>query len=295
MHKSNWDDLRYVLAVAEHGSVNAAARAMGVNHATVLRRVSAFEEAHGHPVFDRSAQGYAVLPAQMDLIGAAREAAEAMGRVERMSRASLEGGRARIRVTSTDSLCTYLLPRTLPALVDSDVVMEIRSSNLHVELGRLRAEVTVRPAPGLPADLEGTCAAHLAIAAFAPATGDDGRWLGLSGPVSRVAAADWMAEHGADLDVAGAADSFLVLHQMVAAGAGRAFLPAFLGRDDPRLVPLEQVPGFSVPIWVASQSELADLPRLSRIRRRLCDAIGQEAEWLAGRAPCPGLPAAISG
>ena len=44
MHSSNWDNLRYVLTVAEHGSLSAAARALGVNHATVLRRVSAFEE-----------------------------------------------------------------------------------------------------------------------------------------------------------------------------------------------------------------------------------------------------------
>ncbi len=40
-----WDDLRYVLAVAEHGGLAAAARALGVNHTTVLRRVNAFEEA----------------------------------------------------------------------------------------------------------------------------------------------------------------------------------------------------------------------------------------------------------
>src|SRR5690606_27063288 len=35
MHRENWDDLRYVLAVAEAGSVSGAARALGVNHATV--------------------------------------------------------------------------------------------------------------------------------------------------------------------------------------------------------------------------------------------------------------------
>ena len=37
-----WDDLRYVLAVAESGSLAAAARALGVNHTTVLRRVTGF-------------------------------------------------------------------------------------------------------------------------------------------------------------------------------------------------------------------------------------------------------------
>ena len=47
MHKLNWDDLRYVLAVADTGSVNAAAKVLGVNHATVLRRIASFEETCG--------------------------------------------------------------------------------------------------------------------------------------------------------------------------------------------------------------------------------------------------------
>ena len=46
MTRANWDDLRYVLAVVEEGSVSAAARVLGVNHATVLRRIAAVIRAH---------------------------------------------------------------------------------------------------------------------------------------------------------------------------------------------------------------------------------------------------------
>ncbi len=62
MHSDNWDDLRYVLAVAETGSVSGAARRLGVNHATVLRHVAAYEARHGIELFDKSARGYAVSP-----------------------------------------------------------------------------------------------------------------------------------------------------------------------------------------------------------------------------------------
>ena len=60
MHSTNWDNLRFVLSVANHGSVSAAARALGVNHATVLRRVAAFEEDHGGAVFEKTATGYRI-------------------------------------------------------------------------------------------------------------------------------------------------------------------------------------------------------------------------------------------
>jgi Bacterial regulatory helix-turn-helix protein, lysR family len=36
----DWDDIRYFLAVSRGGSVRAAAKSLGVNHATVLRRIS---------------------------------------------------------------------------------------------------------------------------------------------------------------------------------------------------------------------------------------------------------------
>ncbi|TBZ99706.1 LysR family transcriptional regulator [Rhizobium leguminosarum bv. viciae] len=54
----DWNDLRCVLAVAEHGGLAAAARALGVNHTTVLRRVNAFEEAQGLRLFERLPTGW---------------------------------------------------------------------------------------------------------------------------------------------------------------------------------------------------------------------------------------------
>ncbi|MCJ8149490.1 MULTISPECIES: LysR family transcriptional regulator [Shinella] len=41
----NWDDVRMFLAVARTGQILAASRRLGVNHATLSRRVSALEEA----------------------------------------------------------------------------------------------------------------------------------------------------------------------------------------------------------------------------------------------------------
>ena len=58
MHKLKWGELAYVLAVAQHGSAAAAARALGVNHATVIRRVRAFEKAQKLRIFDHLASGY---------------------------------------------------------------------------------------------------------------------------------------------------------------------------------------------------------------------------------------------
>ena len=70
MHNSDWNDIRFALAVAEKGSVNAAAKALAVNHATVLRRVARFEEMTGVRLFQRSPRGYAVDPSARHILEA---------------------------------------------------------------------------------------------------------------------------------------------------------------------------------------------------------------------------------
>jgi len=47
----NWDDLRFFLAVARHGSHSAAARALGVTQPTIGRRMAAFERQLGTKLF----------------------------------------------------------------------------------------------------------------------------------------------------------------------------------------------------------------------------------------------------
>jgi DNA-binding transcriptional LysR family regulator len=54
MSALDWDDLHILLAIAETGSLNAAAARLSVNHTTVLRRLSAIEKRLGTTLFERS-------------------------------------------------------------------------------------------------------------------------------------------------------------------------------------------------------------------------------------------------
>ena len=53
----NWDDVRIFLAVARHGQILGAARALGLNHATVARRLTALETSLGSKLFSRRTNG----------------------------------------------------------------------------------------------------------------------------------------------------------------------------------------------------------------------------------------------
>ena len=50
---ANWDDLRVFLTLAREGTLTTAAKALGVSHPTVARRVGALEKQIGARLFDR--------------------------------------------------------------------------------------------------------------------------------------------------------------------------------------------------------------------------------------------------
>lgn len=284
--RMNWDDLRFVLAVAEAGSVSAAARRLGVNHATVLRRIAAFEEAAGTTLFDRTAQGYAILPDRLRVIEAAREAGaamEAVGRLLRGAEAQISGT---VRVTSTDSLCQSVLPCIVASLSAraAGLRIDLLSTNAHLDLARLGADISIRPALRLPDDLVGEQAGQMGFAVYGAAGPvRTERWLSLRGMLARAPIAALLEREVAEDDFSGGSDSFVILREMAAAGLGRAVLPLCLGEDDARLsrraVAFDLPP---VPLWVASHADLAEAPRLRTVRRKLAQALLAEAPRLAG-------------
>lgn len=288
MARENWDDLRFVLAVAEEGSVSAAARRLGVNHATVLRRIAAYEEAVGVAVFDRTMRGYAV-PGQMTpVIEAAREvdrAVQALGRVLRGTIAPLAG---EVRVTSTDSLCQCVLAPVVARLrrVSPDLKMELICSNAHLDLGRTHADITIRPALTLPEDLVGEVAAVLGFGLFRRQGAETNDWLGLSGQTGRSRVGRWIEETVDPDRIVARVDSFLVLRELAAEGLGLAVMPDFLGAEHPMLERVEgALPDLSVDIWVASHADLADVPRIAAARNELTRALAAQAVRLRGGGP----------
>ena len=295
MHSTNWDDLRYVLAVFETGSLSAAARRLGVNHATVLRRVSAFEQAHGGAIFERTKHGYSLLPDRKRVIDAARDAAAAMHSVERLMQGATAPLRGRVRISSTDSLCQHVLPAVCERLRHrfADLHVDLLSSNAHVDLARMQTDITVRPAMRLGDEMVGVAAGELGFAIYA-CDGADDDWLGLSGALARSAPAAWMDRHVAPEEIGSSADSFLVLRDLALRGLGRCFLPCFLGDAEAGLSRLDG-PRVQVPVWVASHADRAEVPRLRAVRDEIIASLKGMSDRLAGEGGGTAQPVKLAG
>lgn len=290
----DWDDLRLLLAVAEHGSFAAAARALGVDHTTVLRRVNAFEAAHGLRLFDRLPGGTTPTAAGEELAAAARRMAaeaDALGRRLAGRDLRLEGT---LRLATTDTLMAAALPRHLAAfrLAHPGVRLEVSVANRVADLTRRDADVALRPTKAPPETLIGRRLCNIGFAAYCAAGAEAGEdWLGVDDSLGGTVLARWLRATVPPERIALKLDSLLVMRDAAAAGLGRAALPCYLGDADPRLRRLapEVLPVPELGLWLLTHADLRRTARVRAFTEAIATAINKE------RASFEGHPAALSG
>ena len=142
----DWDDVRYFLAVAHGGSVRAGAEQLGVNHSTVLRRISQLEERLGARMFDKLPSGYRLTDAGEEVLEFAEQMAAASNQLETRVLGRDQGVRGLLRVTMTPMLATHLLMPDLAefARLHPEIEVEILSRDEPVNLTNREADVALR-------------------------------------------------------------------------------------------------------------------------------------------------------
>ncbi|SFH84571.1 LysR family transcriptional regulator [Albimonas pacifica] len=102
--------LRYVEAVAEHGSVQAASRALGIAASAIDRQIHALEEASQTPLFERLPRGMRPTAAGEAVIVMARRWRADAERLDDGLREMRGQERGVVRLAAMDSLANGLLP-----------------------------------------------------------------------------------------------------------------------------------------------------------------------------------------
>ncbi len=109
----NWDHARVFLAVARDGQMLAAARKLGLDHATVTRRLNALEADLGAKVFERSPGGCVLTTAGEQLLAIAERVESEMVKAQSLlGNADLRLS-GTVRVGAPDGLGTYFLAARL--------------------------------------------------------------------------------------------------------------------------------------------------------------------------------------
>ncbi len=142
----DWDDLRFFLALARHGSLSAAARDLHVAQSTMGRRLASLEASLGVRLLNRTPDGY--VPTQ------AGDGVRA--RAERLEQEALAlerdvGGRdtrmaGLVRVTCAETVATHILAPCFASLHEQqpDLMIELTPNPRELSLSMREADISLR-------------------------------------------------------------------------------------------------------------------------------------------------------
>jgi len=280
---SDWEGLRVLLAVSRAGSISAAGRSLGLDTATVSRRVAALEHSLGVPLVARGARGSLVpTSAGAELLAVAARTEQALADAQRAARAEHDAPAGLVRVTTTDVLAVHILaPRlrhlhalhpglVLDLLVTPQLVDLAREADLALRLARpSQGNLVVRRAGSLPL---GVFAADAWIAGRPPAE--------LMASLAVISLGEHFIRHGENAWYEAISGARVVLHTTslgaalgaCTAGLGCALLPTRMAEA----AGLQRLPMWPVhhrDLWIVVHPDLARAPRVKAVGDFLAESV----------------------
>ena len=279
---TDWEDLHHFVTLAREGTLSAAARSLGVDHATVARRVAALEESTGLKLVDRrsrvtllTADGKRIAEVAIPM----EEAAFAVGRAAQATKPGLDGD---VTISAPPNFASSVIAPQLVRLRSQHPGIRIKliGEKRRASLGRREADVALRlmrPVEaslfvrklgsfgfslyGSPAYLEKTAPHALAFIGYdaSMATSPQEVWLrGIIGGREVV-----LRTNDLETQVAAARS-----------GLGVAALPHYLGDSDPGLkrFAVAQKP-LSRDVWLAVHRDLRQVPAVRAVMEFLANCL----------------------
>lgn len=285
----NWDDVRVFLAVARQGQILGAARSLGLNHATVARRLNALESSLNIRLFVRK-------PSGSDL---SADGERLLGHAERMESAMLAAREAAgagsdisgsVRVGAPDGFGVAFLAPRVGELTERHPGLRIELVPVPraFSLSRREADIAVtvqRPTAGrlvarkLTDYRLGLFAARHYLERFGtPATLEGLAAHRLVGHVEDLIVAESLNYSGEFLKnwrSSVAVSSAMGQTEAVRAGAGIGILHGFMTRGYPDLVPV--LPEHTVirSYWTVVHEDLRSVRRVALVAEFLREAVSR--------------------
>lgn len=273
-----WDHVRTAYEVARHGTASAAAEALGVHRATVIRQVTALEANLGTPLFQRHARGYTSTETGLDLKRVAQAIEEQLQGLAQRAKGRENYLHGELIVTSVEMVAGLVVravkrvreahPEVSVRYVASGRILQLAHGEAHVSVrvGRRpeHPDCVVRPwgslrtafyahssyieAHGMPRS-KSDMAHHVYVSHTDPKRSALFQWLETVVPAKNIVLRS---------------ASQRVLIESVAAGLGIGFMPVHQASNDPDLhqvVPPRE--DWSVPLWLVTH---VDLHRTAKVR-----------------------------
>lgn len=290
----DWNLVRSFLAALDHGSLLAAARALGATQPTVGRHIAELEAQLGVVLFERTGRGLLPTETALRLAEAAQAMEEGAHQMARSISGAQDAASGTVRITASQPVACILLPPVLARMRQElpGVQVELVASNQVSNLLRREADIALRMVQPTQASLVARRIAKVTLGPYAhrdylrrrgtPREPKDLLAHELIGDDRDAAVQRGFARMG--LPVPSDAfvlrtDDLIAYIAAVRAGLGIGFIADYAARGDPELVPL--LPMLKIPplpVWLTVHREIRTSRRIRAVYDFLGHAVAQALE-----------------
>ncbi|MCA1928548.1 LysR family transcriptional regulator [Rheinheimera sp.] len=284
MEHLDWSDIRLFLAVAEQGTLTAAARAVGFTQPTLGRRIQSLEQSLGLKLFQRTAEGFLLTEAGLALLPAAKRMAEEADAAMRQLAGQEEKLTGTLRISSFDWFSHYLLADCCAGFLQlhPEVSIELLNDSRLFNLARREADLVFRLKAFDEPDIAQRKLLQLEYGLYAAvgfdlsllATPEQLRLISMDSHFSDVPDVAWLNTQFPGAKLAFSSNSREAQARLCLAGLGLAVLPVRMAEQ---IQGLQQLQLATAPpsrqIWLGYHQDL-------RHQRRLRAFIDFITQWL---------------
>lgn len=276
----NWDDLHVLAALHREGSLASTARALGVNHATVSRRISALEESLGHKLVRRLARSTPLTDKGREIAEISLEMEQQAHRVERLAYAAQGTLSGRVRLTAPPVLVSEIIIPALGQLRTAHPELEIvLSADSHIaSLDNGEADLAVRMVE--PQGRQNIIRRIGSVAFALYATPEIARlpptqwhFIAFDETLAHVPQQRWLEEYAADRPLDLLTGDFHSQRAAAEAGLGVALLPCMMAERNKKLIRVADKQPEPRPVWLVIHTDLKDAPAVRAVADLLIEII----------------------
>ena len=276
----DWSLVQAFLAVAETGSLSAAARALGTSQPTLGRQIKNMETQLGAELFHRQPRGLALTQTGADLVGPAQAMRDAVRQITLTAagqQARLDGT---VRITASVATSAMHLPAIIAKIrkLEPQIAIELVPSDDTSNLLYREADIAVRMYRPTQLDLITQHIGDIELGIFAandylaehgvPQSFTDVSQHVLVGYDTLPHIIDGFAAFGMTVDRDAfkvRCDDHIAYWELVRAGCGGGFAQAQVGRTDPDVQELmHDITIPPLPIWLTAHEAMRQTPRVRR-------------------------------
>ncbi|WP_206120277.1 MULTISPECIES: LysR family transcriptional regulator [Rhizobium] len=279
----DWDDLRHFLALAQSGTLLGAAKQLGVEHATISRRISSLEASLGRKLVDRRGRRIMLTSDGEQVARHAALVAAQTAAIEQLGRSSATELRGHVRISAPPALSNVLLAKPIAAVrrdhpgVEITLVGEKRLASLN----RREADIAVRmsrPEDGDYAIVKlGEMSFHLYASRTYLETVSPSDWtfIGYDETMNASPQQLRLTELAAGRPIAVRSSVLEFQAATASLGAGVVMLPDFAAPEPSGLQRIETEQVLTREIWLVVHSDIKDVPSVRVVVEALKSALGK--------------------